>query len=87
MAMDAEKFAKAALSLCPELEGDKLCAIADFTYNLGVGRLKHSTLRKRINAGDWGGAAIELRKWVNGGGKRLPGLVLRREAEINLLIG
>lgn len=64
---------------------EALCAIADFTFNLGVARLRSSTLRRRLRAGDWEGARHELRRWVFGGGKRLPGLVLRREAEAALL--
>ena len=85
MLMDAQKFARGTLALCPSLTGNKLSAIADFSYNLGIGRLKASTLRRKVNAGDWSGVPAELRKWVNGGGRRLPGLVLRREAEIALL--
>ena len=61
-------------------------AIADFIYNLGIGRYRASTLKRRVDAEDWEGAATELRKWVLGGGKRLPGLVARREAEIELLM-
>lgn len=45
------------------LDGDQLCAIADFAYNLGTGRLKSSTLRRKLNAGDIDGATDELRKW------------------------
>jgi lysozyme len=55
------------------------------TFNLGAGRLQTSTLRRRINQTDWPGAALELRKWVHGGGRVLPGLVARRQAEIALL--
>ena len=85
MEQDAKRFAAGTLALCPTLDGDALCAIADFCYNLGLGRLKTSTLRKKINAGDWEAVPYELRKWVNGGGRKLPGLVLRREAEIALI--
>lgn len=85
MLMDAQKFARGTLALCPSLTGNKLSAIADFSYNLGLGRLKASTLRRKVNAGDWSGVPAELRKWVNGGGRKLTGLVLRREAEIALL--
>lgn len=83
---DALKFAKGTLALCPDLSGDALCAIADFAYNLGLGRLRASTLRRRINEGDYEAAAAELRKWVRGGGRVLRGLVLRREAEAALLM-
>jgi lysozyme len=85
---DAIRFAVGAITLCPVLatESDgRLSAITDFAYNLGLGRLKASTLRKRINAGAWQAACSELRKWVWAGGKKLAGLVLRREAEAALL--
>lgn len=62
-----------------------LAAIADFAYNLGVPRYRASTLRRRVDAGDWVGARAELAKWTRGGGKVLPGLVKRREAEARLL--
>lgn len=62
-----------------------LAAITDFAYNLGVGRYRASTLRRRVDAENWEGAATELHKWVYGGGKKLPGLVRRRQAEADLL--
>lgn len=86
MHQDAAICARQAQALCPDLEGDALCAIADFVYNLGPGRLRSSTLRNKINEGDWNAAIQELRKWVHGGGKKLPGLVRRREAEITLIL-
>lgn len=85
MEADAVKFARGTLALCPSISGNDLCAIADFAYNLGLGNLRISTLRKRINAGDREAAYRELRKWVRGGGRVLPGLVKRREAEIALM--
>ena len=85
MEQDALRFARGTLALCPQLTDARLCAIADFAYNLGLGRLKASTLRKRINAGDWPAVPVELRKWVMGGGRKLPGLVKRREAEIAII--
>ena len=63
----------------------RLAAIVDFTFNLGAGRLQASTLRRRVNQRDWPGAAQELRRWVYGGGRVLPGLTLRRDAEVLLL--
>lgn len=60
-------------------------ALADFSYNLGCTRLKASTLRRKINAGDMVGARRELAKWVRGGGRVLPGLVARRAAEAAML--
>jgi len=78
----------ATLRYCPVLATEpegRLAAIVDFTFNLGAGRLQTSTLRRRVNQRDWIAAATELRRWIYGGGKVLPGLVTRREAEIRLL--
>ena len=56
-------------------------ALASFVFNLGAGRLRSSTLLRRLNAGDVEDAAAEFPKWVMAGGRTLPGLVRRREAE------
>ena len=88
LTQDLQMALRATLRYCPVLatESDgRLTAIVDFTFNLGAGRLQTSTLRRRINQRDWASAAAELRRWVLGGGRVLPGLVVRREAEINLL--
>lgn len=85
MEMDALRFARGAFRLCPGLWSTQLCAIADFAYNLGLGALQGSTLRKKLNAGEMEQAKAELAKWVRGGGRVLPGLVLRRTAEAALL--
>ena len=63
----------------------KLAAIVDFAYNLGLGAYASSTLRRKVDAGDWAGARAELGKWVHGGGQVLPGLVARRAAEAKLM--
>lgn len=56
-------------------------ALVSFTFNLGIGSLKQSTLLKKLNAGDITGAANEFNRWVYAGGKKLTGLVKRRSAE------
>lgn len=79
-------YLPAVIKLCPDVDAaGMLAALVDFAYNLGSGNLRASTLRKRVNAGDWESVPDELRKWVKGGGRVLPGLVKRREAEIRLL--
>ncbi len=78
----------AALRYCPVLATEpesRLAAIVDFTFNLGAGRLQTSTLRRRVSQRDWSAAASELRRWVYGGGRLLPGLVARREGECRLI--
>ena len=64
-----------------------LAAITDFAYNLGVGRYRASTLKRRVDSNDLLGVETELMKWTKAGGKTLPGLVKRRQAEIDLLRG
>lgn len=71
------------LHLLPEAVG---AAIGDFVFNLGPAAYRASTLRKRVDAQDWHGAARELARWVFGGGRKLPGLVLRRNAEAQLIL-
>lgn len=88
LARDLQTALAATLRYCPVLATEpegRLAAIVDFTFNLGAGRLQTSTLRRRINQRDWTGTARELRRWVYGGGKVLPGLVARRASEINLV--
>lgn len=80
-------FAPGVARLCPGLVTNPAAfnAITDFVYNLGVGRLQTSTLRRKINAQDWEGAKEQLMLWTRGGGKVLPGLVKRRQAECALI--
>lgn len=87
MREDAEKAVLAALKASPELAGqnDRLSAIGDFIFNLGASRYRASTLRRKVRAGDWLDAAEEIQKWVYAGGRKLPGLVMRRAAEAALL--
>jgi lysozyme len=68
-------------------------ALVDFVFNMGAGRLKSSTLLKRLNAGDYAGVPYELYRqdsdgsqhgWIFAGGMVLPGLVTRRKSEIEL---
>jgi lysozyme len=74
------------LKMCPGVDSpNRLASLIDFTFNLGPGRLRASTLRKKVNAGHWRQVPAELRKWVKGGGKNLRGLVARREAEASLI--
>jgi len=61
-------------------------ALCSFTYNLGAGNLKTSTLLKKVNTKDFKGAADEFLKWTRAGGKKLAGLVRRREEERELFL-
>jgi lysozyme len=61
-------------------------ALVSFTYNLGPGNLRSSTLLKKLNARDYAGAADEFPKWNKSGGKELAGLTRRRNAERDLFL-
>jgi len=84
---DMMKALKGAMKYCPVLAKDdrRLAAIADFCFNLGVGRLQTSTLKRRINQEDWEEVIYELGRWIYGGGKKLPGLIRRRAVEASLV--
>jgi lysozyme len=55
-------------------------AMLELLYNIGDGQFRSSTILRRANAGDYRGACAELDKWVKAGGKKIKGLVNRRNA-------
>ena len=67
----------------PLTDGQK-AAFLSFAFNVGNGAFCKSTLVRKANTGDLMGACAELSRWVMAGGKELPGLVRRREAERQL---
>lgn len=67
-----------------ELEINHMVVIMSFTYNLGIGKLKNSTLLVKINANMLEHVPRELAKWVYQGGKVTRGLVTRRNMEIRI---
>jgi lysozyme len=85
---DVGTFERGVLRLVPGVAGRQgsFDALVSISYNFGLGNLQRSTIRMRANRGDWAGAAEAFRVWTKGGGKVLPGLVKRREAEIALFL-
>ena len=71
-----------------DLNGNQLAALISFAFNLGVYALSKSTLLRKLNAGDFTGAADEFGRWVYGFGsnKPLPGLIKRRKVERDLFL-
>lgn len=65
------------------LNKNQLGALISFTYNLGIGNLKSSTLLRRLNNGDYN-VGNEFLKWDKCNGKRLKGLTNRRNDEKKL---
>jgi lysozyme len=85
LAADLAKFEKAvARNVKVPLTQNQFDALVSFTYNLGEGNLRSSTLLKRVNAGDFTAAAAEFSKWDKAGGRVLAGLTKRRAAEAAL---
>ncbi len=56
-------------------------ALVSFTYNLGAGALQRSTLRRKVNREAHEEVPAQLVRWVWAGGRKLPGLVVRRSTE------
>ena len=85
---DVATFERGVLRLVPGVVGRQgaFDALVSISFNFGLGNLQRSTIRMRANRGDWEGAAQAFRMWTKGGGKVLPGLVKRREAEIALFL-
>lgn len=61
-------------------------ALVSFTFNLGAGALQRSTLRRKLNRGDYVGASGEFKRWAWAGGRKLSGLIRRRKAESKMFL-
>jgi len=68
------------------LNDNQFSALVSFTFNLGAGSLRGSTLLRCVNAGDMDAAAAEFPKWCHSQGQILAGLVTRRDAEQALFL-
>lgn len=68
------------------LNQNQFDALVSFSYNVGVGALKQSTALRKLNAGDYAGAADALTMWTKCNGKVLAGLVRRRKEERALFL-
>ena len=64
-----------------ELKQNQFDALVAWTFNLGVGNLRNSTMLKKLNEADYDSIPFEMRRWNKAGGKTLDGLIRRREAE------
>jgi lysozyme len=83
------KFLNALIGLSPSLlkaNSNQIAALLSFIYNVGIGNYKISTLRKKINKGEYYEASLEFAKWNKANGKVMNGLTKRRKAEANLLL-
>ena len=89
---DVRQFHHGMVTVLPmavEWSGNRQAALTSFAYNIGIGALQESTLRKRLISGDDPVQAVreELPRWNKGGNGVMPGLVRRRAAEVALFCG
>jgi len=63
------------------LEANQYDSLVSFCFNLGGGSLQRSTLRQKLNRGEYYEAAEEFPKWCYAGGKKSKGLLKRRLIE------
>ncbi len=84
---DLAKYEQAVRKLVKvPLSQSEFDALVSFTFNVGPNALASSTLLRKLNAGNKRGAADEFLRWNKAGGKVLPGLTRRREAERRLFV-
>lgn len=76
-------FAGPVLARNPELKGHdpQLIAAVSLSYNIGIGAYRKSTVARKFSAGDWRGACDAFLRWNKAGGRPVPGLTRRRQAE------
>jgi lysozyme len=86
--VDINTFERGVLRLSPNLAShqSKFDAVVSFAYNAGLGNYQRSTIRMKVNRGDWNGAAEAFMSWTKAGGKEVSGLVKRRKAEVVLFL-
>lgn len=79
-----------ATGVTVDLTDAQFAALVSFTFNVGAEAFRKSTLRKRLNAGEYDAVPSELAKWnkVTVEGKKVvvPGLSNRRAAEAGLWV-
>lgn len=78
--------AESAIGQCVKvpLSQGEYDAYTSFIFNVGGNAFCASTLVKKLNAGDYPGACLELKRWVYVDGKVVHGLVKRRNMEFQM---
>jgi lysozyme len=79
-ARDVEDLVKVILT------DNQFSALVSFVFNVGRGNFSTSTLLRKLNMEDYGGAANEFGKWVYAKGRKLNGLIIRRAKERSLFL-
>lgn len=85
---DVQKF-EGALKQCVKvpLHQHEYDALISLAYNIGAGAFCRSTLVRKLNAGDYAGACLQILAWNKAGGQEVRGLTMRREREYKQCMG
>ena len=85
---DVQKF-EGGLKECVKvpLSQHEYDAFVSFAYNIGPKAFCNSTLVAKLNKEDYEGACNEMSRWVYVNGRKVQGLVNRREKERRLCLG
>lgn len=87
LAEDIHQFAAAVdEALQVDCSDNEFAAMVSLAFNIGAGAFERSTLLRMVNTGDFAGAAHQFVRWSKAGGRTLPGLLRRREAERDLFL-
>lgn len=78
----AEKAVSSLITV--PLTDNQFSALVCFTFNLGAGQLRDSTLRRKLNNGDYAAVPAQIKRFIYANGKKVEGLVTRRNAEAAL---
>lgn len=86
--IDVQRF-EGAIKQCVKVslyqyEYDSFVSLA---YNIGPAAFCSSTLVKKLNAEDYEGACLEIKRWDKFKGRPLRGLTIRRQSEYQQCIG
>lgn len=80
--IEVDEKANAVSGLCTvTLTQGMLDALVSFAFNVGIQAFEDSTLLRELNKGNYEEAARQFGRWIHGGGRVLPGLVIRRDRE------
>lgn len=83
---DLDRFEAAVAKGAPNASQNEFDAMVSLAFNIGTGAFGKSTLLRRFQAGNKSGAADAFLMWVNAGGKKMQGLINRRNEERKLFL-
>lgn len=76
-----------AMTISVPLSENQDTALLSFSFNVGPDAFRKSTLRRKLNKGDYEAVPFEMIRWVYSGGEFIGGLKNRRDKEIEIWMG